>query len=184
MGLFDMTFWGVGLPALQMAWPAFVLSAGAQVVAVRRVRRLGAPRLVLTVPVVVLALSALAALAVGAARVELEWAAREGLPYPGIWARTVEIVTVSTGPTLWVSVLGQAALIRRPRSVWVETVLVVVTGTALSWALAIWLALQWLPEWMHDSFRLPGAFGAVASLGFVLSGGLWASVIRWRSPRP
>lgn len=48
-------------------------------------------------------------------------------------------------------------------------------ATALSWAVAIWLGQQPLPEILLRLFRLPGTFGGVvSSLGFALSSGIWA----------
>src|SRR5262245_22749896 len=107
MGLVDMTFWGAGLDALTVAWPPFIVFSAAQVGVVRRLRTVGAPGLGWTVLLTLVALVLLAVLGIVSQSLEMQWAAREGLRPRSAWARTTEIVQVSTGPTLWVFVLSQ-----------------------------------------------------------------------------
>jgi hypothetical protein len=82
-----------------------------------------------------------------------------------------------------VFVLSQVALITGRRSVLAESILTVAAGAGLSSAAAIWLSLQMLPDALLHFFEVRGVLGIVASLGFVVSGGIWAISVRLRPPR-
>jgi hypothetical protein len=164
-----------------MVWPAFLVFAAGQIAFVSYVRRHGPPALAWTIAVVIAAAAALAALGIVSEWTRAQISHTLGLQpfYSSPWERHVDIIRWSTGPTLWVFAFGQAVLIAHPRSQVVEATLVVLSGAALSWAVAIWLVQQPLPEIVFRLFRLPGTLGlVVSSLGFAVSGGMWASTTR------
>jgi len=120
-------------------------------------------------------------------RTSVQLAAREALQplSASAWERLFGTIRWTTGPTLWVFALSQVVLITRPRSHLVVATLTAISGTALSWAVAIWLAQQPLPEILLRLFRLPGTFGiAVSLLGFAVSSGIWAVTTHLGAPSP
>jgi len=175
------------METLAMVWPALLLFATGQIAFVSYVRRHGPPAAVWTVAVVIAAAAALAALGIVSERTSAQLLTRDGLQplSSSPWERLVDIIRWSTGPTLWVFVFSQAVLIACPRSRVVEAALAVLSGVGCSWAVAIWLVLQPLPESVIRFLLLPGTFGIVASsLGFAVSSGVFASTRRLISHPP
>jgi len=167
-----------------MAWLPFLIFSAGQIAFVAYVRRHGPPALVWTGAVVVAAVSTLVVLGIASERTSAQLLAREGLPplRSSAWENVFDTIRWSTGPTLWIFALCQAALMARPRSHPLVTTLTVLSGAALSWAVAIWLILQPLPEIWVRLLLLPGMLGIVASsLGFAASGGIWMIATRLRS---
>jgi len=177
MGLSDLTFRSWGMLTLGIVWPAFLVFIAGQIAFVSYVRRHGPPTMFWAAVVVIAAAAALAALGIISERTSVQLAAREALPplSASAWERLFDTIRWTTGPTLWIFALSQVVLITRPRSHVVVAMLTAMSGTALSWAVAIWLGQQPLPEILPRLFRLPGTFGIVVSLlGFAVSSGIWA----------
>jgi hypothetical protein len=188
MGLAELTFYALGPLTLGMAWPAFLVFAAGQIVFVFYVKRHGPPAFFWTVAVVIAAVTALVGLGIASERAWAQLIAREGLQSlaSSPWQRLFDSVRWTTGPTLWMFGLCQVVLVARPRSHLLVATLAAVSGTALSWAVAIWLVQQPLPEiLLRVLLRLPGTLGIVASaLGFAVSGGMWESTTRLGSSFP
>ena len=181
MGLVDLTFRALGPEVLAIVWPAFLAFAVGQIAFVANVRRQGPPDLVWSVAALMAALMTFAALGIASERAWAQFIAREGLQPSSqtVWERLLNVIRWSTGPTLWIFAIGQVLLAIRPRSHLLAATLTAVSGTALSWAIAIWLFLQPPTEILLPLFRLPLTLGIVASaLGFAASGALWTSTTR------
>jgi hypothetical protein len=166
-----------------MTWPAFLATAAGQIAFVFYLRRHGPPSLFWRVAVLIAVGSTLAAVGMVSDRTSAEFAARHGLRHVDIWERLSNTIRWSTGPTLWVFALCQVALSTRPRSHLLAATLTPLSGASLSWAVAIWLGLQPLPDVSLPLFER--AVGIVASsLGFGASGAMWASTTRLGSRLP